>query len=139
MDSINKYEDIINMEHPTSKKHPIMGMRERAAQFAPFAALTGLGAAINETARLTNERIEIDEQEKIIIDNKLQLIQEKIKLNPEVAITYFVKDVRKNGGSYITKKDNVKKIDEFKNIIILNDNTKIPINDIYDIIFDDEI
>lgn len=130
---ISKYDDIINLPHHVSKKHPQMSIEARSAQFAPFAALTGHSDTIKETARLTNERIEIDEELKTIIDNKLQIIQEQISLRPEVSITYFMSDEKKNGGEYVTVVGNVKKIDEYKQVIILTDNTIIPINDMIDI------
>ena len=130
---ISKYDDIISLPHHVSKKHPQMSIEARSAQFAPFAALTGHSDAIKETARLTNERIEIDEELKAIIDNKLQIIQEQISSRPEVSITYFMPDEKKNGGEYVTVVGNVKKIDKYKQVIILTDNTVIPINEMIDV------
>ncbi|MFG6319323.1 MAG: hypothetical protein K1W33_05650, partial [Clostridia bacterium] len=108
MNTTNKYDDIINLPHYISKKHPQMSIEARAAQFAPFAALTGHSEAIRETARLTDERIEIDEDLKVIIDSKLRMIQKKISLKPTVSITYFVPDEKKKGGEYVTIVGNVK-------------------------------
>ena len=130
---MNKYEDIINMEHHISERHPQMSREARAAQFAPFAALTGYDSAIKETARLTDKRIEIDEGLKNILNNKLQIILQNIKSNPELTFTYFVQDNKKQGGKYITTKGNVKKIDITSGYIVLNDKTKIKINDIINI------
>lgn len=130
---MNKYEDIINLKHHVSEKHPRMSRESRAAQFAPFAALTGYDESIKETARLTDKRIELDEGLKIILNNKLQTILQNIKDNPEITFTYFIKDNKKQGGKYITVKGNVKKIDITNGYIILNDKTKIIIKDIINI------
>lgn len=129
----NTYEDIINLPHHVSIKHPHMTKSARAAQFAPFAALTGHSEAIKETERLTTKRIELDNDLKIILDNKLQLILDNIKNNHEVSFTYFVNDTLKSGGKYITITGIVKKIDTVNNYIILSDKTKIPINEIINI------
>ena len=129
----NKYDDIINMPHHVSSKHLQMSLYARSAQFAPFAALTGYEDAINETARETNERIEIDEELKIILDSKIQILADKIKQRPEILFTYFIKDQKKEGGKYITITGIVKKIDVYEGCIYLMDNTNIPINDIIDI------
>lgn len=129
----NKYDDIINLPRHISKKHPQMTIESRAAQFAPFAALTGHADAIRETARLTDERIELDEEIKKIIDIKLQIIQEQISLNPKITITYFVPDKRKSGGEYITIIKKKKKIDYYNGLIIFINNMEIPINEIIEI------
>ena len=129
----NKYEDIINMPHHVSNKHSQMSLYARSAQFAPFAALTGYEDAINETARETNEKIEIDEELKIILDSKLQILTDRIKQKSEILFTYFIKDQKKEGGKYITITGIVKKIDVYEGSIYLMDNTNIPINDIIDI------
>ena len=93
------YDDIINLPHPVSAKHPRMPMMDRAAQFSPFAALVGHGAAIEETARLTNRRVELTEEEKALLDDKLRLL---LETGREGAITYFLPDGRKDGGAYVT-------------------------------------
>ena len=129
----DNYEDIINLPHHTSKKHPRMSLEARSAQFAPFAALTGYDEVLIETARLTNERIEIDETIKVIIDSKLQIIKEHIKEMPLITFMYFVPDLKKDGGKYITVTGNVKKIDEYRNVLILENKTEIPIKEIIDI------
>lgn len=128
-----QYNDIINLPHHISKSHPQMSLYARSAQFAPFAALTGYEDAVKETARETNERIEIDEALKLILDSKLQYIIEKIKTKPEVSFTYFVPDLKKDGGKYLTVTGIVKKIDTYNQIIYLADNTQIPISEIIDI------
>lgn len=129
----NKYDDIINLSHHVSNKHPQMTLEARAAQFAPFAALTGYEDAIYETARLTNERIELDEESKSILDNKIQIIKEQISTRPTISFTYFIPDLKKDGGKYVTVTGIVRKIDEYRQIIILEDKTEIPINEIISI------
>lgn len=129
----DNYEDIINLPHYEPKGHPRMSMVSRAAQFAPFAALTGYDDAVKETARLTDKRIEIDEGLKIIINNKLQVILDNIKDKPRVTFTYFIYDKKKIGGKYITITERVSKIDKINNYVILADKTKIPINEIINI------
>ena len=129
----DKYNDIINLPHHRSEKHPRMTMINRAAQFSPFAALTGHDAAIKETARLTDERIELDESAKAIIDERLQYIEENIKSVPVVTITYFVPDERKSGGEYLTVTGKVKKIDSSTNCIIMTDGAAISIYEILNI------
>ena len=129
---MNDYSDIINLSRPVSKR-PRMSLEQRSAQFAPFAALTGYEGQVKETARLTDKRIELNEELKEILDLKIQLIQEKIKEQPDVTITYFIPDDKKQGGKYKTVTNSVKKIDTYKNEIILIDGTTIAIDEIIDI------
>lgn len=129
----HSYDDIINLPHHVPKKHPPMSLYARSAQFAPFAALTGYEDAVRETARETNERIEIDDELKLILDGKIQILFEKIKVKPEVTFTYFIPDLRKDGGAYVTFEGIIKKIDMFEQKIYLADNTEIPINEVIDI------
>lgn len=129
---MNDYSDIINLSRPVSKR-PKMTLEQRSAQFAPFAALTGYEGQVKETARLTDKRIEINEELKLLLNLKLQLIQEKIKEQPEITITYFIPDNKKEGGMYTTITNSVKKIDMYKNEIVLIDGTTIAINEIIDI------
>ncbi len=124
------YDDIIGLPHPTSAKHPRMPMADRAAQFSPFAALVGHGAAIQETARLTDQKIELTEDEKVVLDEKLRLLADTGR---EAVFTYFLPDERKSGGAYVTVSASLKKIDPLKHRIILTDGTVIPIEDILDI------
>lgn len=129
----DNYEDIINLPHHTSSKHPRMSTQSRAAQFAPFAALTGYDDAVKETARLTDERIEIDEGLKLLLNDRLQIILNNIKDKPEITFTYFVYDKAKDGGKYITITGNVNKINMTSGYLILTNKTKIPINEIINI------
>jgi len=105
-------------------------MIDRAFQFSPFSALTGYDDAINETERLVDERIELDEDSVAMLNEKLKLLRRRADKNPLVMITYFVPDIRKDGGKYITVTGNVRQIDEYKKAIILQDETKIPIYEI---------
>lgn len=130
---MGKYDDIINLPHHVSKIYPQMSLEARAAQFAPFAALTGYEGQIRETARLTNDRIDLDEELKSILDSKLQEIQDKIKARPTVEFTYFVPDLKKDGGKYVTASGIIKKIDEYKQVIVLENKQEIPIKEIIDI------
>ena len=129
----HKYDDIINLPHHVSKKHPQMSLHDRAAQFSPFAALTGHKAAINETARLTDEKQILSEDVIAKLNEQLNLIKENIGTNQTVTITYFVPDDKKSGGAYISHTGVVKKIDEYNHTVILTDKTVIPIEQISDI------
>ena len=124
------YDDIIHLPHHVSTTHPHMAVSDRAAQFSPFAALTGYDAAIKETARLTDERVAIDEYMKDVLNNKLRIILDRIKEHPKIAITYFQPDEKKNGGSYVTTSGTVKKINEYERIVVMTDDTEIPIDEI---------
>lgn len=130
---MGKYDDIINLPHHVSKIYPQMSLEARAAQFAPFAALTGYEGQIKETARLTNERIDLDEELKSILDSKLQEIQDKLNTRPTVEFTYFIPDTKKDGGKYVTVAGIIKKIDEYKQVIVLENKQEIPIQEIIDI------
>ena len=116
------YDDIINLPHPTSARHPRMPIADRAAIFSPFAAL--------ETARLTDQRIELTEEEKALLDEKLRLLVETGGVG---AFTWFLPDERKDGGAYVTNLGTVKKIDPLEGRIILTNRTVIPIKDILEI------
>ena len=129
---MGKYDDIINLPHHTSPKRPRMSMIDRAAQFSPFAALTGYDAAVKETARLTDRRIELTEDSRAALDRKQQLLVDNLAEHPEVSVTYFVPDERKAGGAYITNTGSVKKVDDYLRLLILTDGTKIPLDDILD-------
>ncbi len=125
-----EYDDIINLPHHVSKKHPHMTAINRAAQFSPFAALTGYDAAVKETARLTDERVELDEYSMNALSDRLQIIAERIIEQPEIAITYFQPDIMKNGGSYVTATGAAKKIEEYTRLVVLTNGTTIPIDEI---------
>lgn len=131
---MNKYKDIINLPHHVSKTRKPMSLYNRAAQFAPFAALTGYDDAIKETARLTEERIELSDELKNMLNQKIKLIIENIKLQPEVAITYYVPDNKKSGGVYKTISGNVKRIDEVEKCIIFTNKLKIKVSDLLNIV-----
>lgn len=128
---MNNYENIIDLPHHTSDKHPRMSRENRAAQFSPFAALTGYNAEINETARLTDEKLELSEDRVNDINTKLQIIMDNIDEYPEVTVEYFVPDERKSGGAYIKKSGNIRRIDEHERILIMKDGRSVPIDDIY--------
>ena len=127
------YDDILDLPHPTSKKHPRMSMYARAAQFAPFAALTGYGDAIKETARITDQQLELDENEKALLNEKLQLLRQHLPGKPKITITYFVPDTKKAGGSYQTITGFVKKLQEYERRLIMTDGTIIPIDAIIEL------
>ena len=126
---MSEYDDIIHLPHHVSKTHPQMSMEDRAAQFSPFAALTGYDAAITETARLTDQRVELDEYERQALNEKLQFISEHLKDHPKVSITYFLPDAWKDGGEYVTATGKVKKIDDYEQKIVLMDGTRILMED----------
>ena len=125
-----KYADIINLPHHVSKKHAQMSRAERAAQFSPFAALTGYGDKVNETERLTDEKTELSDDEKYELNGRLQKIM-KDPLKYWLSVTYFKKDEFKSGGKYITVRTHVKRIDETNRRIVLEDGTQINIDDLY--------
>ena len=128
-----KYNEIMGLPHHVSKIRPQMPMSDRAAQFAPFAALTGYDAAIKETGRLTDERIELDVEALSALDMKYQLLMEALDEAPEVTITYFQPDERKAGGKYVSAVGAVKKIDDFERRITMQDGAKIPMDDVLSI------
>lgn len=129
----NNYADIINLPHHTSSKHPRMSRENRAAQFSPFAALTGYDAEIKETARLTDEKIELDEDRVNEINARLQYIKDNIEENPKITVEYFVPDERKSGGAYVTLNDRVRIIDEYERMIVFISGKRVIIDDIYKI------
>ncbi len=124
------YDDIINLPHHVSVTRPYMSAHDRAAQFSPFAALSGHEAAIKETARLTDKRIELDEYSKYALNDKLQIIADRIEEQHEIIITYFRPDEKKKGGAYVTASGTVKKIDEYERSVVMTDGTLIPIDEI---------
>ena len=132
-----QYDDIIHLPHPDSPKHPRMSLYDRAAQFSPFAALTGHSAAIAETGRLTDSRVILDEYEMARVDDALQRLQELLPQKPMATITYFVPDGRKAGGAYQTISGTVKRIDTVNGILLLTDQHMIPITDIFDVMIEE--
>lgn len=123
----HQYDDIINLPNPTSKTHLRMPLYNRAAQFSPFAALTGHDAAVKETARLTEEKQELSEDEMARLNEKLNIMVKNIGTEKMVTITYFVPDLRKSGGAYISCSGIVKRVDEYEHTVVLTDKTVIPI------------
>ena len=132
-ESNHQYADIIDLPHHVSATRPRMSMIDRAAQFSPFAALTGYDAAIKETGRLTDERSELSEESRAALDRKQQILLDNLADRPEVSVTYFVPDERKSGGAYVTITGQVKKVDEYERLLILTDGTKIPLDEIQDL------
>ena len=116
---MEKYREIIDLPHHVSKTRPQMPMSDRAAQFAPFAALTGYDSAIRETGRLTDEKIELDEEALTALDMKFQLLMKAIDEEPEASVTYFKPDQRKDGGAYLTETGKIGKIDEYQRLVIM--------------------
>lgn len=128
-----KYDDIINLPHHVSAVRPHMPMIDRAAQFMPFRALTGYEDAVHEMARLTDQKIELTEDEKAFLDLRLQELADRLAGSPQVTVTYFQPDVKKAGGAYITVAGQLKKMDDFEGVLILAGGERILIEDILDI------
>lgn len=128
-----KYSDIFKLPHHISDKHPQMSRYDRAAQFAPFAALTGHGEAIKETARLTDENVELDESAKLVINEKLRLALEFTDKSSEITVTYFVPDKTKSGGEYVRKTGVLCRYDEYEHKLIFDDKSEIPVDCITDV------
>lgn len=128
-----EYDDIIHLPRHVSKTHPPMEISDRAAQFSPFAALTGYDAAIKETARLTDEKVELDEYMKSVLSDRLQSIVDHMKDYPEITITYFRPDEKKSGGAYVTANGAVKKIDMYERLVLMTDGIEIYIDEIISI------
>ena len=131
MEISHQYDDIIDMPHHVSEKHPQMPLSDRAVQFSPFAALTGYDAAIVETARLTDQKRELTEERKQEISLQLSALQARIKTDPSIMVVYYEADARKEGGAYKTVTGSVKKIDPLAGILELTDGTVIPFDDIF--------
>ena len=129
----HRYDDIIDLPHHVSRKHPQMPLLDRAAQFAPFAALTGHESAIKETARLTEEEIELDENSKELLDFRLQQLQEHISECPEVTVTYFCPGEKKAGGAYETVTGKVKKVDAYAGELVFTDGRRVELKSIVEL------
>lgn len=130
---MDKYKEIINLPHKQSTKRPHMSLLDRAAQFAPFAALTGYDDAVKETARLTNEKVELSEENLNVLNMKYQILVDRLDEENEVVFTYFIPDENKDGGAYIEKRGVIKKIDDYERLITLCDGTTIPMDDVLSI------
>jgi hypothetical protein len=127
---VSGYDDIIHLPHHRSSKHPPMPQADRAAQFSPFAALTGYDAAVKETARLTDRRIELDEDEKAALDETLRALVQRIDQRPQVRLTYFRPDEKKDGGAYVTAAGKLKRVDALTRTLLLEDGRKIPMDSV---------
>ena len=128
-----KYDDIIDLPHHVSKTRQRMSMIDRAAQFSPFAALVGYEDAVEETARLTDDKIELTEESKTSISEKLRFVSENIESNIKVKITYFVPDKKKSGGAYATFVGSLRYIDEYERTVVMTDKTVIQIDQIWNV------
>ena len=128
------YDDIIHLPHHISQNHPQMLLRDRAAQFAPFAALTGYEAAVGETARQTTERRELDAQEAAELNRRLTDLAARLKDRPEVTIEYFVLDGRKAGGAYVSVTGVVRNISVPERLLVMEDGTAIPMEDVASVV-----
>lgn len=131
--AMNKYDDIINLPHHVSERHPQLGRDSYAAQFSPFAALTGYDGIVEEIARVTDERIELDDDSKDRISYKLGIVLGHLDDEPEITATYFLPDKKKDGGSYVTVTGIIKAFDGYERIIQLSDGPRIPVDDLLDI------
>ena len=130
MEISHQYDDIIDLPHHVSGRHPRMPMIDRAAQFSPFAALTGYDAAIEETARLTDRKRDLSEERKQELSRQLNALRARIKSDPAVTVVFFEPDARKAGGEYKTVTGIVKKIDPLRSVLELTSGTAIPFDDI---------
>ena len=128
-----KYDDIIHLPRPVSDRHAPMSLADRAAQFSPFAALTGYDQVIRETARLTDQRIALDEDRKAELSDKLRLLLDNLHLHPRVTVLWFREDSKKAGGAYIGTTGYVKKIDLYTQTLRMEDGTAVPIHRLYDL------
>ena len=131
------YDDIIHLPHPTSKKHPRMSMEERAAQFSPFAALTGFGGVIQETGRLTDRRVELGESDRAELERTLNFLDSQEEEHPLVQVTYFLPDERKEGGAYVTVTGRLKRIDQVENLLLVG-SYRIPIEELREVCLPNE-
>ena len=129
------YDDIIHLPHHVSQNHPQMPLRDRAAQFAPFAALTGYEASVGETARLSVERRELDAQDAAELNRRLTDLAARLKDRPEVTIEYFAPDDRKAGGAYVTVTGRMRHISVSERLLVMEDETVIPLEDVVSVVF----
>ena len=132
-DRLHDYDDIITLPHHVSSRHPHMTMSNRAAQFSPFAALTGYGDTIRETARLTDQKIELDEDTKAELDRRQAILLEHIAEQPGVTITWFCPDEKKSGGAYVVTVGRLKRVDETAGTLRLADGMTIALDEIVDL------
>ena len=133
MERTHQYDDILHLPHHVSETRPHMQLSDRAAQFSPFAALTGYDDAIDETARWTDEKRELTEERQRFIGAQLHILQEQRRSEPEIMVTYFVPDEKKAGGAYRTLRGRVRRADPITGVLELQDGTEIPFDDIFSI------
>lgn len=128
-----KYKDILHLPHPTSERHPRMPLSNRAAQFAPFAALVGYDDAISETVRLTDKKSELSDERRTELDAKQSLLADMIEEQPRITVTYFEADKKKSGGTYRVYTGNLKRIDDYEKLFLFTDGTRILLRDVYSV------
>lgn len=130
---IHRYDDMIDLPHHVSSKRPQMSLYDRAAQFSAFKALTGYEDCVTEAARLTRERIELDDASILLLNGKMQILKDEIKSRPNITVTYFVPDKKKAGGEYVIASGSIKRIDEVERTIIFSDGKTIQVDDVINI------
>lgn len=135
---MRNYDDIINLSRPQYHDLPPMSIHDRAAQFSPFAALVGYDAAVEETARLTDSRREMEEDEINELNRQLSELNNRLSERPRIRVTYFIRDRKKEGGRYASKIGNARTIDQAENRIIFTDGESVPVKDMYSVVFIEE-
>ena len=135
---MRNYDDIINLSRPQYHDLPPMPIHDRAAQFSPFAALVGYDAAVEETARLTDSRREMEEDEINELNRQLSELTERLHERPKIRVTYFIRDSKKDGGRYASKAGNARTIDQAQNRIVFTDGESVPVKDMYSVVFIEE-
>ena len=135
---MRNYDDIINLSRPQYHDLPPMSIHDRAAQFSPFAALVGYDAAVEETARLTDSRREMEEDEINELNRQLSELNKRLSERPRIKVTYFIRDRKKEGGRYASKIGNARTIDQAENRIIFTDGESVPVKDMYSVVFIEE-
>ena len=135
---MRNYDDIINLSRPQYHDLPPMSIHDRAAQFSPFAALVGYDAAVEETARLTDSRREMEEDEINELNRQLSELSDRLSERPRIRVTYFIRDKKKDGGGYASKIGNARTIDQAENRIIFTDGESVPVKDMYSVVFIEE-
>ena len=135
---MRNYDDIINLSRPQYHDLPPMSIHDRASQFSPFAALVGYDAAVEETARLTDSRREMEEDEINELNRQLSELNKRLSERPRIRVTYFIRDRKKEGGRYASKVGNARTIDQAENRIIFTDGESVPVKDMYSVVFIEE-
>lgn len=130
---MGKYDDILNLPHHVSNTRPHISMHDRAAQFSPFAALTGYDDTVKETARLTDEKLELTADRINELNQKIAFLNEHAEERPEITVEYFIPDEKKSGGKYVTLSGKFRRIDEYNQNMVFVSGEEIPLNDIFEI------